>query len=80
MPLVSLAYAWLAERPGVDAILSGPRTLEHLDAAIDGVAQSLPPEARKKIDELHRAYLGTDATYARCGGYPEATAGEPPKA
>jgi aryl-alcohol dehydrogenase-like predicted oxidoreductase len=63
--LVALAYAWTATRPGVDSILIGPASIEHLDAAIDGVARNLSPELKKKIDETHNAYLGTDATYAR---------------
>jgi aryl-alcohol dehydrogenase-like predicted oxidoreductase len=63
--LVALTYAWTAARPGVDSILVGPASIEHLDAAIDGVARDLSPELAKKIDEAHHAYLGTDATYAR---------------
>jgi aryl-alcohol dehydrogenase-like predicted oxidoreductase len=63
--LLALAYAWTATRPGVDSILVGPASIEHLDAAIDGVARELSPELKKKIDETHNAYLGTDATYAR---------------
>ncbi len=63
--LVALAYAWTAARPGIDSILVGPASIEHLDAAIDGCARELSPELVRKIDETHNAYLGTDATYAR---------------
>ena len=63
--LVELSYGWLAARPGVDSILVGPATVEQLDAAIDAVARPLPAGVVDKCDELHRAYLGTDATYAR---------------
>ncbi len=60
-----LAYAWVAARSGVDSILLGPASAEQLDAGVDGCARSLSPEAKKKVDELHRAFQGTDATYAR---------------
>lgn len=65
MSLLELAYAWLAGARGVDSILVGPGSVEHLDAAIDACEKQLPPEARAKVDEIHRDYLGTDATYAR---------------
>jgi aryl-alcohol dehydrogenase-like predicted oxidoreductase len=63
--LVELSYAWLAGREVVDSIIAGPGSLEHLDAAVDGCARSLPPEAGERIDAIHRAFLGTDASYVR---------------
>lgn len=63
--LVELSYAWLASRSGVDSILVGPGTIEHLDAAIDGCGRSLSEEASARIDAIHRAHEGTDAVYAR---------------
>lgn len=65
MSLIELSYAWLAGRNGVDSILVGPASVEQLDAAIDGCARSVPAEARARIDGIHRAFLGTDASYAR---------------
>jgi aryl-alcohol dehydrogenase-like predicted oxidoreductase len=65
MDLVTLAYAWLAGRPGVDSVLVGPGSLEHLDAALEAMSRRLSPEALARIDELHQAFLGTDARYAR---------------
>jgi aryl-alcohol dehydrogenase-like predicted oxidoreductase len=65
MNLVELAYAWLAERPGVDSILVGPGSVAHLDAALDGCARTLSSEVRARADALHRDFLGTDASYAR---------------
>ncbi|HZH12952.1 MAG TPA: aldo/keto reductase [Archangium sp.] len=65
LTLVELAYAWLASRPGVDSVLAGPATVEHLDAALDACAKPLPPEVATRVDELSREWLGTDATYAR---------------
>ena len=65
MTLVELAYAFLAGSPGVDSILVGPGTIEHLDAAIDACTKELSPEARRRVDELYRDFQGTDASYAR---------------
>ncbi len=63
--LVKLAYAWISHRPGVDSILIGPASVEHLDHAIEGCRQVLPPVLGKSIDEIHYAYVGSDANYAR---------------
>jgi aryl-alcohol dehydrogenase-like predicted oxidoreductase len=63
--LVELAYAWVAARPDVDSILVGPATVEHLDQAFDAVARVLSAGARKRLDELARAWVGTDTHYAR---------------
>ncbi|WNG37293.1 aldo/keto reductase [Archangium violaceum] len=65
LTLVELAYGWLASRPGVDSVLAGPGTVEHLDAALDACAKPLPPEVATRVDEVYREWLGTDATYAR---------------
>jgi aryl-alcohol dehydrogenase-like predicted oxidoreductase len=65
MDLVTLAYAWLAGRPGVDSILVGPADVGQLDAAIDACARTLSESARARLDEVHYAFAGTDATYAR---------------
>jgi aryl-alcohol dehydrogenase-like predicted oxidoreductase len=65
LSLVELAYAWLAGRPGVDAIITGPATVAHLDSAIDACAKTLSAEGRDRIDRLYRAWQGTDASYAR---------------
>lgn len=63
--LLTLAYAWLAQHPGVDSILVGPASVEHLDAALDATAVKLPPELIQKLDALQREHRGTDARYAR---------------
>jgi aryl-alcohol dehydrogenase-like predicted oxidoreductase len=62
---VELAYAWVAGQPAVDSILVGPADVPQLDAAIEGCGKSLGDAARRKVDELHYAFTGTDATYAR---------------
>lgn len=63
--MVDFAYAWLAHSPGVDSILVGPGSVEHLDAALDAVGKPVSPELREKARALHEAFLGTDASYAR---------------
>jgi aryl-alcohol dehydrogenase-like predicted oxidoreductase len=65
MSLLDFAYAWLADTRGVDSVLVGPATVEHLDAAIDAWEKKLTPEARAKAGEIYKAYVGTDASYAR---------------
>jgi aryl-alcohol dehydrogenase-like predicted oxidoreductase len=65
MDLVTLAYAWLAQRPGVDSILVGPGSVAHLDDALDAIATPLPSQAIDAIDAIHRDLVGTDASYAR---------------
>src|SRR5467141_3843017 len=62
---VELAYQWVAARSGVDSILLGPASVEQLDAAIDALAKPLPKEIIDRADQLHRAFQGTDASYAR---------------
>jgi aryl-alcohol dehydrogenase-like predicted oxidoreductase len=66
---VELAYAWLCLRPGVDSILIGPATIEHLEAALAACDRSkterLVPAALERIDRIQREFLGTDASYAR---------------
>ena len=65
MSLVELAYAWVAQRKGIDSILVGPGTVEHLDAAIDACQKKLEERTLRAIDEAHYEITGTDATYAR---------------
>ncbi|EAU62068.1 aldo/keto reductase [Stigmatella aurantiaca] len=65
MTLVEMAYAWLLGRPGVDSLLVGPGSVEHLDAALAAQARPLSPDTLARLDELHQAFLGTDARYAR---------------
>ena len=60
-----LAYAWVTQRPGVDSVLLGPASVDHLDAGIDGCALALPAGVATMVDDLHRTYAGTDVTYTR---------------
>jgi aryl-alcohol dehydrogenase-like predicted oxidoreductase len=65
MSLVELSYAWLAHRPGVDSILVGPGSREHLTSAIDAIAKPVSKETNKAIDEAWVEWMGTETTYAR---------------
>jgi aryl-alcohol dehydrogenase-like predicted oxidoreductase len=65
MSLVQLAYAWVAGRLEVDSILVGPGSVEQLDGAFEAVGRSLSKEALARIDELSRAWSGTDTNYVR---------------
>jgi aryl-alcohol dehydrogenase-like predicted oxidoreductase len=65
MSIVDLAYAFLAGTVGVDSILVGPGTTEHLDAAIDACGKVISPEGRRRIEELHVTFAETNASYAR---------------
>lgn len=65
LSLLELAYAWLAQRDGVDSILVGPGSLEHLEAALAAVQRPLSPELLARVEDAQRDYLGTDASYAR---------------
>jgi aryl-alcohol dehydrogenase-like predicted oxidoreductase len=65
MSIVDLAYAFLAGTAGVDSILLGPGSVAHVDAAIEACAKAISPEGRKRIDELHVEFEGTNASYAR---------------
>ena len=62
---VQLAYGWLAARPGVDSVLLGPADVGQLDAGIDCCARPIGPDLCARIDEIHRAFTGTDTNYAR---------------
>jgi aryl-alcohol dehydrogenase-like predicted oxidoreductase len=65
MSLVDLSYAWLAGRAGVDSVLVGPGSVEHLEVAISASGRTLDDATRARIDEIHRAWSGTDTSYAR---------------
>jgi len=62
---VQLAYGWLAARPGVDSVLLGPGNVAQLDAGLDACAKPAAPDLCARIDEIHRAFTGTDTNYAR---------------
>ncbi|MCK5732872.1 MAG: aldo/keto reductase [Candidatus Latescibacteria bacterium] len=50
--LSELAYAWLLKRPGITAPIVGPRTVEHLRAALRACEVKLSDEERTRLDEI----------------------------
>lgn len=65
MPLLDLAYAWLAQARSVDAILLGPGTVAQLEDGVRATRRALPEGIAADIDALHRTWLGTDTYYVR---------------
>jgi len=65
LSILTLAYAWLAQRPGVDSILVGPGSASHLKDAFNALEVRLTPDTLTRVDQIHRALVGTDTTYAR---------------
>jgi aryl-alcohol dehydrogenase-like predicted oxidoreductase len=65
IPLTELSYAWLRTRPGVDSIIMGPATVDHLEAALDAQSRVLDAETCDAVDAVYREFQGTDARYAR---------------
>ena len=65
LDLLELAYAWLADRPGVDSVLVGPGSVAHLDDAARAMEKRLSADVKKSIDERWVAWMGTETTYAR---------------
>jgi aryl-alcohol dehydrogenase-like predicted oxidoreductase len=65
LTMVELAYAWTASRDGVDSILVGPASVEQLDAAVEGCAKTVPAPVLARVDEIYRAWTGTDTNYVR---------------
>ncbi len=61
----TLAYRFLRDRTGVDGVVLGPSTVEHLDHGIDALGEALDSETRTTIEKMHFAWMGTDARYAR---------------
>jgi aryl-alcohol dehydrogenase-like predicted oxidoreductase len=63
--LVTLAYAWLGTRGGVDSILIGPGSVEHLEHALKARDVRLDAETLQRLDALYHQHQGSDARYAR---------------
>lgn len=65
MSLLELAYAWLAGASGVDSILVGPASVSQLEEGVAASRRKLTPETHTRIEELYRAWMGTDTKYVR---------------
>lgn len=65
MDLVTLTYAFLLDHPGVDSVLVGPGSVEHLDAALAARAVRLSPAGRERVLAVGDQLAGTTVRYAR---------------
>ncbi len=65
MSLITLSYAWLLKRQGINSVLAGPGSVEHLEAALLAVQVALPDDVVKAVDAVYLQYTGTEASYAR---------------
>lgn len=65
LTLVELAYAFVLRHPGVDSVLVGPGSVDHLDAAVAARDVTLSDEALRALREIYVELVGTDASYAR---------------
>lgn len=50
----SVALAWVARRPGVTAVIIGPRTMTQLRDDLAGLSLTLPPDALARLDDVSR--------------------------
>ena len=55
---ITVALAWLRNRPGVVAPIVGARTLGQLTAAVQSLAVELPLEIQLALDDVSEPYLG----------------------
>lgn len=51
----SVALSWIRRRPGVTAVIIGPRSLDQLDGNLAGFVLDMPPEASKRLDRISAA-------------------------
>jgi len=65
LTLVELAYRFLVGKEGVAAVLVGPASVEHLEAAHAALSAKLPATVAAAIETMHLAWNGTDARYGR---------------
>lgn len=63
--LLEVALGWVARRPGVDTVVLGPASAAQLEALVAAARREPPAELDAKVDEAYRAFVGTDASYAR---------------
>jgi aryl-alcohol dehydrogenase-like predicted oxidoreductase len=46
----SVALAWVRARPGVTSVVIGPRTIDHYEQAVSGLALALPDDLTARLD------------------------------
>ena len=59
-----VALAWLLHQPAVTAPIVGPRTREHLDAALRALTVRLEPAALQRLNEIFPGYRTAPEHYA----------------
>ncbi|MDH2409215.1 aldo/keto reductase [Streptomyces chitinivorans] len=52
MDPAQVGTAWTLSRPGVTGTVIGPRTEQHIDAALDAMRTPLPQTLLARLDEL----------------------------
>lgn len=52
MPSAQLALLWVKEQPGITAPIIGPRTMTHLEAALDVLGMELDEGIAERLDEI----------------------------
>lgn len=59
-----IALAWLLQRPGVDTVLVGARTADHLEAGRGALNLVLPAEATQRLDDASQPPPGLSTLFA----------------
>jgi aryl-alcohol dehydrogenase-like predicted oxidoreductase len=54
LELHALAHRWVVSRPGVTSLIVGPRSVEHLEAALAAAGQRLAPDLLEAVDRIVR--------------------------
>lgn len=65
LSLTTLSIAWLNARAGVDSIVIGPGTEQHLDEAVAATRVRLEPATLEQLNALYKQHMGSDASYVR---------------
>jgi aryl-alcohol dehydrogenase-like predicted oxidoreductase len=50
----AVALAWICQRPGIDSVIIGPRTLDQLNGNLAGFTLDLPADTVAHLDEISR--------------------------
>lgn len=48
----SVALAWVARRPGVTAVIIGPRTMTQMHDNLAGLSLTLPPDVLARLNDI----------------------------
>jgi aryl-alcohol dehydrogenase-like predicted oxidoreductase len=60
----SVALAWLLTRPGVTGPIVGPRTMEHLEGAVQALEVTLSAETLERLDRIFPGHKTAPEDYA----------------